>query len=194
MVPSLCIELKHCERLALLEIARASIDSGLVGGSSLQVDVEALPAPLTAQLGVFVTLILAEKLRGCIGLLESSDCLAQSVADSAYGAAFRDKRFTKLTGREFPDTRIEVSVLSPPEPLVAASKGDILARLRPRVDGLLLEDGRHHATFLPKVWEQIPESQSFLEQLFAKAGLPADYWSETIRISHYETLCFSENA
>ena len=192
MAPSSCIDLNPRERRKLLETARLSIDMGLAGCGSLQVDTAGLSAPLRSRLGVFVTLSQAGKLRGCIGLLESSDPLAQAVADSAYGAAFRDRRFAKLTEREFRDTCIEISTLSVPERLMAASKADALASLESHVDGLSLEDGKHRATFLPKVWEKMPDAQSFLEQLLVKAGLPSDHWSETIKLYRYRALCFSE--
>lgn len=186
------IELQQAERRQLLQIARDSIRHGLEGGESLRLSLAELPTALHSRLGVFVTLKQRERLRGCIGSMQSDDPLAQSVADNAWGAAFRDPRFPRLEPDEFDETGIEISLLSPMVPLVAASRDELLERLRPGRDGLLLEDGRHRSTFLPKVWEQLPTPDSFLEHLLAKAGLPADHWSPTLRLQRYETVCFSE--
>jgi AmmeMemoRadiSam system protein A len=176
----------------LLTIARDSIQHGLANSSSLRVSVEELPEVLLVQRGVFVTLTLEQKLRGCIGNMAATDPLPVAVSDAAFSAAFRDPRFTPLEAEELPQTRIEISVLSPSEALAVDSREQLLEQLVPGVDGLVLRDGRHRATFLPKVWEQLPVADAFLEQLLHKAGLPGDHWSETLCFERYYATSFCE--
>lgn len=192
MAPSVSIDLNPGQRAQLLDIARRSIDAGLQQGRALAVDLRQVEGDMTAQLGVFVTLTRARTLRGCIGTMESEDPLAQAVASSAYSAAFQDPRFPALTAQELEDTRIEISVLSAMEVIHADSREALLAQLVPGVDGLLLEDRHRRSTFLPKVWEQLPEPRLFLEHLLAKAGLPADHWSPQLQARRYTTLTFAE--
>lgn len=192
MAPSFCIDLGDTEQARLLEIARHSIESGLAVGTALQLDIDNLATSFSIQLGAFVTLTRSELLRGCIGSLESSDPLAQSVANAAFNAAFRDSRFAPLAADEIESTRIEISVLSGLEPLDVTTRTALLDRLHRGEDGLLLEDGSYRSTFLPKVWDMITDSEQFLNHLLAKAGLPADYWSETIRFKRYQAFSFGE--
>ncbi len=192
MPPSFSIKLRDTEREQLLQIARQSIRNGLHGGDALAVVLHELTDALTARLGVFVTLMQQENLRGCIGSMQSSEPLAQSVAESAHGAAFHDPRFPQLAGHELDQVRIEISILSPMEPLTSASRDDLLSLLRPDVDGLLLQDRHYRSTFLPKVWEQLPDPDTFLEHLLLKAGLPTDHWSTTIQFFRYHTVSFGE--
>ena len=192
MAPSFCIELCASERQQLLAIARQSIHTGLHQGDALKVALHELSVTLASHMGVFVTLMQGERLRGCIGSMQASEPLAQSVADSAFGAAFQDPRFPQLRLHELDGIHIEISILSPMTPLAVQSREDLLDNLRPGSDGLLLEDGRYRATFLPKVWEQLPSPDTFLEKLFDKAGLPTDHWSPTLRLYRYHTVCLSE--
>ncbi len=192
MAPSFCIDINESEKGQLLGIARRSIESGLAGGSSLRSGNENLAGSLSIRLGAFVTLTLNEVLRGCVGSLESTDPLAQAVANSAFKAAFSDSRFAPLEAAEIEDTRIKISVLSELEPLAAVSRTDLLDRLRPGEDGLLLQDRDHRATFLPGVWDKISDPEEFLGQLLVKAGLPGDYWSESISFKRYRALSFGE--
>lgn len=192
MAPSPCIELERHHRVVLLEIARGAIECAAAG-----VERPAQPAPtgegvLQARLGTFVTLTIGRALRGCIGTLQGSEPLYHAVADAAYSAARRDPRFQPLQADELAATRIEISVLSPTETLRVDSREALLAALRPGVDGLLLEEGRMRSTFLPKVWEQLPEPEQFLAQLLAKAGLPQDHWSDTLQIRRYRALTFGD--
>ena len=120
----------------------------------------------------FVTLTQQGQLRGCIGSLEAHRPLAADVAENAVAAAFRDPR-------------VEVSLLEPSEALTFADEDDALARLRPGVDGLILKHGSRRATFLPQVWESLPDRRRFLEQLKLKAGLPADFWDGQITLARY---------
>ena len=194
MAPSASTELPTAARQQLLDIARASIRHGLEETQSLPVDTRGLAGALLWQRGVFVTLTIDSRLRGCIGSMQPEGPLARSVAETAFKAAFRDPRFPALESEEIPGTRIEISVLSSTEPLPAENREHLLQQLVPGVDGLLLQDGRQRATFLPKVWEQLPLAEQFLEQLLHKAGLPADHWSNTLSFQRYYTTSFSEPA
>jgi AmmeMemoRadiSam system protein A len=133
----------------------------------------------------FVTLKLDDELRGCIGTIQPHRPLAIDVAHNARAAAFRDTRFPPLAHDELPRLAIEVSVLSPREPLAAASESEALARIRPQVDGVYLEFGALSATFLPQVWESLPDPADFLGELRRKAGLPPGFWHPGIKLSRY---------
>ena len=194
MAPSLCIDLSHTEREQLLYIARESLHSGLHQGSPHTANLDEAPDFLTWQLGVFVTLTRQGKLCGCIGSMHSDEPLARSVAESAYKAGFQDPRFAPLQAQQLDKTRIEISILSPMEPLSVESRSELLSALRPTLDGLLLQDRHYRSTFLPKVWEQLPDPEVFLEHLLTKAGLPVDHWSETMRFFRYQTVSFSETS
>ncbi len=133
----------------------------------------------------FVTLTQRGQLRGCIGSLEAQRPLVIDVAENAIAAAFRDPRFPPLEKDEYSRTRVEVSLLTPAEPFPVVSEADALSRLRPGIDGLILNYGRRRATFLPQVWESLPEPRQFVAQLKLKAGLPADFWHEQIALARY---------
>ncbi len=166
---------------ALLTIARNAI------GKHFGLDKQPVtPHPeLARNAATFVTLMREGKLRGCIGSLEAHRSLATDVAENAFAAAFRDPRFPPLTAGELAATRIEVSLLEAAQPLVVSDEADALARLCPGSDGLILTRGGRRATFLPQVWETLPEPRSFLRQLKVKAGLPADFWDEEIVLERY---------
>jgi AmmeMemoRadiSam system protein A len=143
----------------------------------------------------FVTLKRGSALRGCIGTLCACDPLAESVRRNALNAALNDPRFAPLTGPELNGLRIEVSVLSEPRPLGAVDTPDLLRRLRPGVDGVLLCRGGARATFLPQVWEQLPRPEDFLKHLCLKAGLPGDTWTQPgLEVMTYEVQHFAESS
>jgi hypothetical protein len=173
---------------ALLAIARDSIAHGLARGRPLLVDLALLSPGLRLHRATFVTLRRPDgELRGCIGTLEARRPLAEDVAENAFRAAFRDPRFAPVRVDEVDRLALHLSILSPPEPLAARSEADLLAALRPGVDGLILEDGPRRATFLPEVWEQLPSPREFVRQLKRKAGLGDDHWSASLRLLRYET-------
>jgi AmmeMemoRadiSam system protein A len=179
------------EQDTLLQVALASIQSGLDTGSPLQVHPDAYPPALSARRASFVTLKRNGDLRGCIGSLAPVTSLVEDVAHNAYAAAFRDPRFLALTAAELQDLEISISVLGPTESMTFASEQELLGKLRPGIDGLVLQDGRHRGTFLPAVWESLPKPADFLDHLKQKAGLPANYWSDTLEIQRYTTVSFA---
>jgi AmmeMemoRadiSam system protein A len=134
---------------------------------------------------VFVTLKRHGTLRGCIGSYQARRPLVEDVADNAFAAAFLDPRFRALEASEVEGLTLHISLLTPPVPLQVRDRPELLASLRPGVDGLLLEDLPHRATFLPQVWETLPDPTDFLEELFHKAGLPRHHWSPTLRFYRY---------
>ena len=154
----------------------------------------ALPHPdwLEAPGAVFVTLTEAGQLRGCIGSLEAHRPLGEDLEHNARAAAFGDPRFPPLKHAELPRVRVEVSVLTPATPMACSDEADALRQLRPGVDGVILEHGWHRATFLPQVWEQLPEPRVFLAHLKQKAGLAADFWADDLRLSRYGVEKFKE--
>jgi AmmeMemoRadiSam system protein A len=140
----------------------------------------------------FVTLTLYGELRGCIGSLEAHRSLIDDVRQNAVASAFRDPRFTPLSKEEFANVIIDVSLLSPPEPIHFRNEQDALVQLKPGKDGVILEYGMHRATFLPQVWAQLPDPQKFLARLKNKAGLPEEFWSDDIRLSRYAVQKWKE--
>jgi uncharacterized protein len=173
------------DRAALIEVARASIGHGLVHREPLAVDPADFGEALARPGASFVTLKIEGQLRGCIGRLESDGPLVRGVARNAYAAAFDDPRFGPLTEAEFARTDVTISVLSEPSPVTFDSEEDLLRQLRPGVDGLVLEAGRCRGTFLPAVWQTLPEPRRFLDQLKVKAGLHPDAWPEDARVLRY---------
>jgi len=169
----------------LLEVARQSIQYGLQHANPLPVEPGDYPEELQVQGASFVTLSLDQQLRGCIGSLEARRPLIVDVADNAFAAAFRDPRFPPLSEAEFPDLDYHISILTPPEPMQFSDEADLLAQIQPNIDGLVLEDRGHRGTFLPSVWESLPQPAEFLRHLKLKAGLPTDYWSDTLKVSRY---------
>ncbi len=172
----------------LLALARASIASAL--GKTSFAD---RSAPWLREKGAcFVTLKRDGELRGCVGNIEACHSLLETVVVTARAAAFEDPRFPPLTAGELPNTRIEVSLLSALEPMAALSEAEALRQIRPHLDGLVLESGRHRGVFLPQVWSSAPNAQDFLGLLKLKAGLPADFWSNEIRLYRFQVAKCSE--
>lgn len=148
---------------------------------------------LDEQGACFVTLHKAGELRGCVGSMLAYRPLLEDIRSNAIAAAFSDPRFPQLEAWELADLTISVSLLSALEPLQFGSEEELLAQLRPGVDGLLLEYGRHRGTFLPAVWESLREPEIFLNKLKAKAGLREDFWSPDIDVKRYTTSTWAEN-
>jgi AmmeMemoRadiSam system protein A len=183
----------------LLQLARATITRKLDerrGGKQEENQGEqgktADPA-LQAQCGTFVTLKIGGQLRGCIGNLEPVGSIAEGIQRNAVNAAFYDSRFPELTTEELAQVHIDISILTRPQPLEYRDGADLAARLRPGVDGVILRLGRCGATFLPQVWEQLPQVEDFLGHLCRKAGLSATAWQDAHpEVEIYQVQCFEE--
>lgn len=179
-------------RRVLLALARRAIAHGLEHSRPLVVDPTTFDPALRISRAVFVTLHRDGHLRGCIGHLEAIQPLVCEVAENAFAAAFRDPRFAPLQASEFDTLHIELSVLTPAVPLRFASEEELLGQLDPGRDGLILEEGRARGTFLPSVWETLPDPVDFLRHLKRKAGLSPDHWSARLRVHRYRTESFGE--
>lgn len=140
----------------------------------------------------FVTLTQNLQLRGCIGSLQAYRPLLQDIKANAYAAAFRDPRFSPLQAHELDETEVEVSLLSAMQPLQFRDEQHAWSQLRAGLDGVVLEFGAHRSTFLPQVWEQLPEVRDFIARLKQKAGLPAAFWHEEVRLYRYTVQKFRE--
>ncbi len=174
---------------ALLRLARNAIGERL----GLPPTPVAQHAAFTQPAATFVTLTREGQLRGCIGSLQAQRPLAADVAENALAAAFRDPRFAPLTAEEWPRVRVEVSLLAAAEPLAFSDEAEALAKLRPHRDGLILTHGNRRATFLPQVWEALPQPRDFLRQLKLKAGLPGDFWDARIALARYAVQKWKED-
>ncbi len=176
----------------LLRLARGSIEHGFSHNEPLPIRFEGLPGVMSDPAATFTTLRLVGKLRGCVGNLESVRPLAKDVAHTAFQAAFRDPRFEPVAQHELSEIVVEVSVLSPMEPFPVSSETDLLEKLEPGEDGLVIGFGEKRATFLPKVWEQLPKPAAFLSALKTKCGLEKDFWSENLQFQRYRTTTYVE--
>lgn len=169
----------------LLDTATRSIRHGLDHQKALVVDSNPHESPLKAQRSSFVTLHLDGKLRGCMGGLKARLPLICDVAEHAFMAAFKDPRFSGVTSEELPRLDVHLSILSPQTPIRFDSEDHLLSLLRPGIDGLVIARDTHRATFLPSVWESLPEPASFLRRLKEKAGIsrsnpPTEAWRYTV--------------
>lgn len=185
----------------LLGIARGAIEVRLSGTPTAQIPLAdiarraARPDWLMSPGASFVTLVQDERLRGCIGTLVPHRSLYEDVAHNAVAAALHDPRFPPLSSVDLGQTVIEVSVLSDRVPLSHSSEQSVLEALRPGTDGVVLEAGPlNRATFLPQVWEELPDPRDFLEHLKLKAGLASDWWSDEARVEVYTVEAWIEGA
>ncbi len=181
------------ERQILLRLARQALEDGVRGKPLAPLDWNTLPPRLREPGASFVTLTKEGELRGCVGALEAHQPLAEDVREHAVAAALEDFRFPPVRPEELPRIHIEVSYLTPLQPLEFDSPEELLTRLRPGVDGVVLRQGLRRATFLPQVWEQIPDPQEFLDHLCLKMGRPPGCWrSEGIEVWVYQVESFEE--
>ncbi|MBW2339981.1 MAG: AmmeMemoRadiSam system protein A, partial [Deltaproteobacteria bacterium] len=141
----------------------------------------------------FVTVTIDGNLRGCIGHIIPRETLIEGIRENALNAAFRDPRFPPLTQEEFDKIGLEISILTPPQELTYTDAEDLLDKLRPGIDGVIIKKGFNEATFLPQVWEQLPDKREFLTHLCLKAGLSAHSWeTEKLQVSIYRVQAFEE--
>jgi AmmeMemoRadiSam system protein B/AmmeMemoRadiSam system protein A len=151
-------------------------------------------AKFQSHCGTFVTLKIHGQLRGCIGNLTSTETVWDGIKRNAINAAFHDPRFSPLTDKEFDQAEIEVSILTEPRPLAYNNGQDLIQKLRINVDGVIIRQGGASATFLPQVWEQLPQPEQFLSHLCTKAGLPSDAWKNSeLEVLTYQVQYFEEN-
>lgn len=185
--------LDAAERQTLLTIAREAIDASVNQKPLPVIDRAGMSEVMLAEGASFVTLTIQGALRGCIGALEAYQPLVDDVQEHAMAAALQDYRFPPMRPAEVSRVHIEISRLTPAIPLEYSDPADLLARLRPGIDGVILRDGRNRATFLPQVWEQVPEPARFLSQLCNKMGEPSDTWRrKPLRVSIYQVEEFHE--
>jgi AmmeMemoRadiSam system protein A len=182
--------LSPAQRSELLSLARTSIEASLPTGERAPYDGPPLHTVLLRPGASFVTLRVGEDLRGCCGTIEATRPLHVDVWNNAYASAFADPRFPALTAHEWPSTGIEISVLSEPERCEVRSEAELLETLRPGLDGVILQAGARRTTFLPAVWEQLPEPRQFIRHLKLKAGWPADFWPPDMQVWLYSAESF----
>jgi uncharacterized protein len=181
------------EQKILLRLAREAMERAVQGEDLSPLDLSSLPASLRAEGSSFVTLSLHGQLRGCIGALEPYQPLADDVREHAAAAALKDPRFPPVREAEVGGIRIEISRLTRPVPLEYRDANDLLSRLTPFVDGVILRDGFHRATFLPQVWEKISDRADFLSNLCYKMGADPDLWrTKQLEVLTYKVEEFHE--
>jgi len=182
----------------LLGVAAQAIRYGLTHQDIMPVSLDDYAdgedALLLETRATFVTLKIDEQLRGCIGTLNPLRPLIKDVAYNASQAAFHDPRFDPLQPQELEALHISISILSSAEKMQVTSEADLIEQLRPGEDGLIIHDGRHRATFLPSVWQQLPEPNTFVHHLKLKAGLAPDDWPDTMKVERYGSFEFGEDA
>lgn len=180
------------DRSELLRLARRSIERGLAEGQ-LAPSPAASSAALAERRATFVTLTAEHDLRGCCGSIEPRFALAEDVWRNAWASAFADPRFPSLSAAEYPRLDIHISVLTPLERMAVSNEAELLATLQPGSDGLMLQLGAARATFLPAVWESLPDPREFVRQLKLKAGWRQEFWSADIEVWRYSTESFGES-
>lgn len=185
--------LTDSERSFLLSLARQSIKNYLNNLPLPELNLRDLSPNLREQGASFVTLTYKGYLRGCVGALEAYQSLAEDVREHAIAAAFQDYRFPPLQSQEIHDIKIEISYLTQPSPLIYDNPNELLEIIRPNIDGVVIRDGMRRATFLPQVWEKLPDPSEFLDQLCLKMGVPADFWHrKKLKVLTYQVEEFNE--
>lgn len=179
------------EKATLLKLATRSIEYGLKHQTIMTVELNDYPESLQQVAATFVTLTIQQQLRGCIGTLEAYRPLLIDVIENAYAAAFRDPRFSPVNNTELNLLQYHISLLQPSVEMQFDSEEDLLQQIQPGTDGLIFNSGGRRATFLPSVWEQLPEPGEFMNHLKIKAGFDKNYWSSDITVSRYHVDEFS---
>ena len=171
----------------LLDIAATTLNAALAGRAPARPDLAGLPPQLHGKHGVFVTLRVAGELNGCIGTVECAEPLGHAVARLALSAAFEDPRVRALRGADLPHLSIEISLLTPLDPLPAVNRDELLGSIGPGIDGLLIRGTVCHGVLLPSVWEALPDPDDFLDALWQKAGLPPRTWPRDLSAFRFAT-------
>jgi AmmeMemoRadiSam system protein B/AmmeMemoRadiSam system protein A len=182
-------ELTESDKVFMLKLARDALDRAVKGEKPPEP--ENVPPVTQESSGCFVTLTKHGDLRGCIGYIEGIKPLYEAIIDNAKNAALGDPRFPNVTPDELKDLRVEVSVLTPPEPIEYTDPDDLLSKITPGVDGIILRKGMHQSTYLPQVWDQLPDKVGFLQHLAMKAGMDRDDWKDA-QYKKYQAIHFEE--
>lgn len=177
----------------LFKTARGSIEEGLRHQQPLKVSPNGYSRLLKSLGASFVTLRMGSDLRGCMGSLRADAPLIQDVAQNAFSAAFRDPRFPPLLKMEYKQVHIHISILEPSQPMSFTDEEDLLRQIVPGEDGLILSVDGKSGTFLPSVWETLPDKREFLKALKLKARLREDVWSPSVQVSRYHTYSAEED-
>ncbi len=177
----------------LLSVARKTIEQK-ISNLEAQVEFDSFDSnKFSEKRGTFVTLTIDDGLRGCIGNIIPQESLLDGVKANAINAAFRDPRFKPLSGKEWEKVKIEISILTDPKPLDYSNRKDLLEKMRQGTDGVILKKGYNQSTFLPQVWEQLPDKKEFLTHLCLKAGLDGNEWEkEKLEVLTYQVQAFEE--
>ncbi len=189
----MAVPLTDSEKQKLLQLARQALEYAVSGRTLPILDQNSLPPNLIQHGSSFVTLTINKELRGCIGALEAHQPLAEDVREHAIAAALQDPRFPPVQPSELVSIHLEISRLTAPQPLKYSSADELTGKLRPHVDGVILQNGRRRATFLPQVWEKIPDPVQFLERLCQKMGMDAGAWRHiSMEVLVYQAEDFAE--
>jgi AmmeMemoRadiSam system protein A len=178
----------------LLSVARQTVEEKLMGKKE-EGKRETIQSPkFHEKRGTFVTLTKDGALRGCIGHIIPQESMIDGIRENAINAAFRDPRFNPISETEWTRVQLEISILTDPSPLDYTDAVDLLNKLRPGIDGLIIKKGFNQATFLPQVWEQLPDKKEFLSRLCLKAGLDMDAWkNDKLEVLVYQVQAFEEH-
>jgi AmmeMemoRadiSam system protein A len=191
-------QLTEAQGQILVRLARSTIAArlGISDAASTSIpETDLADVAFREQRGTFVTLKIGNQLRGCMGCLMPSETILEGVRRNAINAAFNDPRFPALSAPELEQAEIEVSILTNPRELEYSAGSDLLRKLRPNIDGVIISKGMARATFLPQVWEQLPGTEDFLAHLCRKAGLSPDEWKKgELDVSIYQVQYFHENS
>ena len=184
------------ERKQLLQLARKTLNYHFEKNKVLEVADSEIPEKFRQERGCFVTLTKGKNhdLRGCIGYIKPVKSLYKAVIDNALSAAFQDWRFSPLKKEELAEIEIEISILTIPKKLEFSSPDDLLAKIRPGIDGVYLFYGSSSSTYLPQVWEKLTDKKEFFSSLCMKGGAPPDCWKrKEVEIHTYQAEYFSES-
>lgn len=178
----------------LLGVARKTIEQELFKDKATAQEDEFYSPKFSEKRGTFVTITIDDNLRGCIGHIIPQVTLLEGIKENAINAAFKDPRFYPLSKREWGDIKVEISILTDPAILKYSDADDLLKKIRPNVDGVIIKKGFYQATFLPQVWEQLPDKKEFFTHLCLKAGMDGDEWKKgKLEVFTYQVQAFEEH-
>jgi uncharacterized protein len=181
------------EQKKLLKIARDTISHYFLNREKLEIEPKKVGRKLSEKKASFVTLTLEGKLKGCIGNILPKLPLYKDVVNNSLSAAFADSRFPNLEEKEFKEVKIEISILTKPKRIIYESIENLLEKIKAFEHGIILQSSFHQATFLPQVWEDLPDKKDFLTNLALKAGLSGSAWQDPeIEYFYYTVEHFSE--